>query len=72
MTQIKFKGNVEKWKCPICHRVQTVCGHRYCVCLTEHLPKDGIKMPANDDAICDKIQKDALKKRALQEKYISL
>ena len=61
----KFKGNVEKWKCPICHRVvrnpvQTVCGHRYCEsCLTDHLPKDGtaIKCPANEED-CEMISKE--------------
>ena len=61
----KFKGDVEKWKCPICHRVlrnpvQTVCGHRYCEkCLTELLPKDGapIKCPANEED-CEMISKE--------------
>ena len=52
-----FKGNVDRWRCLICHRVvrnpvQTTCGHRFCErCLFEYLPADGtaVRCPANEE-----------------------
>ena len=63
--ELKFKGNVDRWRCPICHRVvrhpvQTTCGHRFCDgCLFEYLPADGtaVRCPANEED-CNMISRD--------------
>ena len=63
--ELKFKGNVDRWRCPICHRVvrhpvQTTCGHRFCEgCLFEYLPADGtaVRCPANEED-CNMISRD--------------